>query len=107
MKHAHVDGSAHVVIVRIGDVRQTHGGTANPWSAAVGILGFTVPESTRIRGRDRAEAIEDAARFAALRVADKVMAAGGTLDPPSRTAPVPPARTSSPALHPGQRCPPR
>jgi hypothetical protein len=77
------DGSPRTIKVRIGDVREMHAGTANPWSAAVEILGFTDPEASRIRGRDWAEAIEDAARFAALRVADKVEAAGGgTLDPP-------------------------
>ena len=79
----HADGSLRTITIRIGDVRQTHGGTANPWSAAVEILGFTNPETTRLRGRDWAEAIEDAARFVAVRVADKVEAAGGgTLDPP-------------------------
>jgi hypothetical protein len=79
----HADGSPRTITIRIGDVRETHGGTANPWSAAVEILGFTNPEITRLRGRDWAEAIEDAARFAAVRVADKVEAAGGgTLDPP-------------------------
>jgi hypothetical protein len=79
----HVDGSSQIIMIRIGDVRETHGGSANPWSAAVEILGFTDPETTRIRGRDWAEAIEDGARFAAVRVADKVEAAGGgTLNPP-------------------------
>jgi len=79
----HADGSPRTITIRIGDVRQTHPGTANPWSAAVEILGFTDPETTRLRGRDWAEAIEDAARFVAVRVADKVDAAGGgTLDPP-------------------------
>jgi hypothetical protein len=79
----HADGNQRTITIRIGDVRETHGGTANPWSAAVEILGFTNPESTRLRGRDWTEAIEDAAKFAAARVADKVEAAGGgTLDPP-------------------------
>lgn len=77
------DGSRRAITIRVGDVRETHGGTANPWSAAVEILGFATPETSRLRGRDWAEAIEDAARFAAVRVADKVEAAGGgTLDPP-------------------------
>ena len=77
------DGNPRTITIRIGDVRETHKGTANPWSAAVEILGFTNPETSRLRGRDWAEAIEDAARFAAIRVADKVEAAGGgTLDPP-------------------------
>lgn len=79
----HADGGSRTITLRISDVRETHRGTANPWSAAVEILGFTNPESYRLRGRDWAEAIEDAARFAAVRVADKVEAAGGgTLDPP-------------------------
>ena len=79
----HAGGSSQTITIRIGDVRETHGGTANPWSAAVEILGFTNPSIYRLRGRDWAEAIEDAARFAALRVADMVEAAGGgTLDPP-------------------------
>lgn len=79
----HADGSSRTITVRIGDVRETHRGTANPWSAAVEILGFANPEATRLRGRDWAEAIEYAAKFVAVRVADKVDAAGGgTIDPP-------------------------
>jgi hypothetical protein len=82
------DGNSRTLTVRIGDVRETHGGTANPWSAAVEILGFTHPEAARLRGRDWAEAIEDAARFVAVRVADKVEAAGGgRLDPPLMSRP--------------------
>jgi hypothetical protein len=38
---------------------------------------FTNPATYRLRGRDWAEAIEDAARFAAIRAADMVEAAGG------------------------------
>lgn len=77
------EGSSQPVTIRIADVRETHGGTDNPWSAAVEIIGFTNPAPYRIRGRDWAEAIEDAARFAAIRVADMVEAeGGGTLDPP-------------------------
>jgi hypothetical protein len=76
-------GNQHAIQIRIGDVRKTHEGTANPWSAGVEILGFDRPETVRLRGRDWAEAIEDAARFAALRVGDKIAAAGGgTLEPP-------------------------
>ena len=79
----HADGSTRNITIRIGDVRETHGGTANPWSASVEVLGFMNPETTRLRGRDWAEAIENAARFVAVRVADKVSVAGeGTLDPP-------------------------
>src|SRR5262245_17691567 len=79
----HAGGSSRAITIRIGDVREAHAGTANPWSAAVEILGFTNPATHRIRGRDWAEAIEDAARFAAIRVSDMVEAAGGgTLDPP-------------------------
>ncbi|MGK4002700.1 hypothetical protein WMF31_08755 [Sorangium sp. So ce1036] len=90
------DGSQRVITIRIGDVSETHGGTANPWSAAVEILGFAKAEATRLRGRDWAEAIEDAARFAALRVADKVEAAGGgTLDPPFFPRPRTPASTGA------------
>lgn len=76
------DGTARTIVIRIGDVRETHKGTANPWSAAVEIVGFAHPEMTRLRGRDWAEAIEDAAKFAAARVTDKVESAGGgTLNP--------------------------
>lgn len=83
MTLTHADGSARTITVRIGDVRRTHEGTANPWSAAVEIHGFTNSDTSRIRGRDWAEAIEDAARFAAIRVADKADAeGGGELEPP-------------------------
>jgi hypothetical protein len=76
-------GNQRPIWIGIGDVRKTHEGTANPWSASVKILGFERPETVRLRGRDRAEAVEDAARFAALRVGDKADAdGGGTLDPP-------------------------
>lgn len=76
-------GDSQPITIRIGDVRETHEGTNNPWSAAVEIIGFMNPPVYRIRGRDWAEAIEDAAKFAAIRVADLVEAAGGgTLNPP-------------------------
>jgi len=76
-------GRSRTITIRLGDVRETHAGTANPWSAAVEITGFISPQTYRLRGRDWAEAIEDAARFAAVRIADRVEAAGGgTLDPP-------------------------
>jgi hypothetical protein len=77
------DGSLRIVTIRIGDVRETHARTENPWPAAVEILGFARVETSRLRGRDWAEAVEYAARFAAIRLADKVEAeGGGTLDPP-------------------------
>jgi hypothetical protein len=77
------DGTRRIITLRLGDVRQTHPDTANPWSASVEIDGFREPEVSRLRGRDWAEAIEDAARFAAVRLADKAKAAGGgTFDPP-------------------------
>lgn len=92
----HTDGSQRTITIRIGDVRETHEGTANPWSAAVEILGFTNAETARLRGRDWAEAIEDAAKFAAVRVADKVEAAGGgTLDPPFVPRPRSPGSTGA------------
>ena len=79
----HADGSTRIITTRIGDVRETYAGTENPWSAAVEILGFAKVETARLRGRDWAEALEYAARFAAVRLADKVEAeGGGTLDPP-------------------------
>ncbi|WP_437763147.1 hypothetical protein WME77_34605 [Sorangium sp. So ce764] len=79
----HADGSSRTITIRIGDFRETHGGNENPWSAAVEILGFARAETARLRGRDWAEALEYAARFAAVRLADKVEAeGGGTLDPP-------------------------
>lgn len=76
------DGDARTVTIRIGDVRETHPGTSNSWSCAVEIHGFSEPEMTRIRGRDWAESIEDAAKFAAIRATDKAEASGARLDPP-------------------------
>ena len=77
------DSTTRTITVRIGDVRETHPGTANPWSALVEVLGFDHADTVRLRGRDWTEAIEDAARFVAIRVHDKMAAAGGgSLDPP-------------------------
>lgn len=77
------NGTKQQVTLRIHDVRQTHPDTDNSWSAAVDLVGFDEMESVRIRGRDFCEAIEDAARFAAIRACDKAEAAGGgTFDPP-------------------------
>lgn len=98
------DGKVQVIEIRVGDVRQTHGGTANPWSAAVEILGFEEPENFRIRGRDWAEAIEDAARFTAVRLSDKVEAAGGgVLDPPFLPRPRLPSSDGSACPIPGEQ----
>lgn len=81
--HTAPDNTTRTISVRIGDVRETHPGTANPWSALVEISGFAHADTARLRGRDWTEAIEDAARFVAIRVHDKMAAAGGgSLDPP-------------------------
>lgn len=84
-------GGSQPVTIRIGDVRETHAGTDNPWSAAVEIIGFMNPPVYRIRGRDWAESIGDAARFAAIRVTDMMeTAGGGTLEPPLLPRPISP-----------------
>jgi hypothetical protein len=76
------DGSApRKITLRSSDVRQEPDGTT--WSVAVDILGFKHDDSVRLKQVDWAHAIQDAARFVARVVTNKVdLAGGGTLDPP-------------------------
>jgi hypothetical protein len=76
------DGSAtRTITLRISDVRQDPDGVT--WSVAVDVLGFKYDDSVRLKQLDWAHAIEDAGRFIARMVTDKVeLAGGGTLDPP-------------------------
>lgn len=76
------DGSAtRNITLRISDVRQDPDGVT--WSVAVDVLGFKHDDSVRLKQLDWAHAIEDAGRFIARMVTDKVeLAGGGTLNPP-------------------------
>jgi hypothetical protein len=76
------DGSApRNITLRISDVRRDPDGVT--WSVAVDVLGFKYDDSVRLKQVDWAHAIEDAGRFVARMVTDKVeLAGGGTLDPP-------------------------
>jgi hypothetical protein len=76
------DGSTpRTITLRISDVRRDADGAT--WSTAVEILGFQHDDRVRLKQVDWVNAIQDAARFIARRVADKVdLAGGGTLDPP-------------------------
>jgi hypothetical protein len=69
------------IMLRISDVRPDADGAT--WSVAVDVLGFEHDDRVRLKQVDWTNAIQDAARFIARRVADKVeLAGGGTLDPP-------------------------
>src|SRR5262245_58731898 len=73
------DGSApRTIMLRISDVRRDPDGAT--WSVAVDVLGFKYNDSVRLKQVDWVHAIQDAARFVARMVTDKVeLAGGGTL----------------------------
>ncbi|WP_437492035.1 hypothetical protein WME75_16900 [Sorangium sp. So ce1014] len=76
------DGSVpRTITLRISDVRPDPDGIT--WSVAVDVLGFKCDDSLRLKQVDWVYAIQDATRFIAKMVADKLeLAGGGTLDPP-------------------------
>ena len=76
------DGSApQTITLRIYDLRPDPDGVT--WSIAVDVLGFKHDDRVRLKQVDWAHAIQDAGRFVARMVTDKVeLAGGGTLDPP-------------------------
>ena len=76
------DGSPpRSITVRIHDVRPDADGVT--WSVAVEVLGFEWDNRVRLKQVDWAQAISNAAQFAARIIHDKIEAAGGgTLDPP-------------------------
>jgi len=68
-------------MLRISDVRPDSDGIT--WSVAVDVLGFKRDDSVRLKQVDWVCAIQDATRFIARVVADKIeLAGGGTLEPP-------------------------
>jgi hypothetical protein len=75
------DGSTpRAITLRIGDVREDKPGE---WSIAVEVLGFHFDDRVRLPAGDWAEAIENAGRFVAQMVNDKIdTEGGGTLSPP-------------------------
>lgn len=75
------DGSPpRAITVRIHDVRQDPDGAT--WSIGVDVLGFEHDNRVRIKQVDWAQAISDAAQFAARMVNDKIeLSGGGTMSP--------------------------
>jgi hypothetical protein len=70
------------VIVKIGDVRETHPGENGPWSASVWIEWSGSGRDHRIRGMDPLHAIESAAHFAAYHLHLYERDGDGTFEPP-------------------------
>ncbi len=70
------------VVVKIGDVRETHPGENGPWSASVWIEWSGKGRDHRIRGMDPLHALESAAQFAANHLHLYETDGEGTFEPP-------------------------
>jgi hypothetical protein len=80
MQFTPADGSApRTIAIHISDVKEI----GQSWSARVEILGFKLPDSTRIHGVDWAQAIELTAKYIPIVLEGMINSAGGgTLEPP-------------------------